>query len=78
MDIIERCFERARAKRGRVVLPEGKDARVVAAARRLVDEGLALPVVLGKVDQVRLAAAAAGVTLDGIETARSGPQRSRQ
>ena len=44
MDILERLFERARRNRGRVVLPEVGDERIVEAARRLKDEGIAEPV----------------------------------
>lgn len=40
-------LERARARRARVVLPEGGDARVVAAAERLRREGIAEPILLG-------------------------------
>ena len=37
-------FERARKRRGRIVLPETGDERIVEAARRLQDEGLAEPI----------------------------------
>jgi phosphate acetyltransferase len=40
-------LERARARRARVVLPEGGDPRVVAAAERLLREGVAEPILLG-------------------------------
>ncbi|MEO2050059.1 MAG: phosphate acetyltransferase [Pirellulales bacterium] len=68
MDIVKRCFQAARAKQGRIVLPEGHDPRVAAAARQLVDEGLAQPILLGKSEQVTAAASEAGVTLKHIET----------
>lgn len=67
MDIVERCFQSARAKQGRIVLPEGHDPRVAAAARQLVDEGLAQPILLGKAEQVTAAASEAGVSLEHIE-----------
>ena len=37
-------FERARQRRGRIVLPETGDARIVEAARRLKAEGIAEPI----------------------------------
>lgn len=43
MDILERCIARVRGRDLRVVLPEAADERIVAAARRLRDEGIALP-----------------------------------
>jgi phosphate acetyltransferase len=49
------------------VLPEGHDPRIVAAARQLVDENLAVPILLGKPDRVATAAHEAGISLDRIE-----------
>jgi phosphate acetyltransferase len=47
MDILQRLFERARARRARIVLPETGDERIVQAARRLRDEGLAEAILPG-------------------------------
>ena len=66
MDIIERLVERARARPRTVVLPEGEDARIVRAARRVHDEGIAHPVLVGDRAGLEAAADAAGVSLDGI------------
>lgn len=68
MDIIEVFKAKARGKDLSVALPEGRDERVIQAARRLRDEGLARPIVLGSPEQIAAAAAKAGVTLDGIAT----------
>ena len=46
MDILETARARIRGRGFRVVFPEGGDERIVAAARRLEDEGLAQPVLL--------------------------------
>jgi phosphate acetyltransferase len=46
VDILERLFERARRQRRRIVLPEVGDERILEAARRLKDEGLAEPILL--------------------------------
>jgi phosphate acetyltransferase len=51
-----------------VVLPEGGDERIIQAARRLKDEGIARPVVLGKPEKIEAAIEKAGMGLDGIET----------
>jgi phosphate acetyltransferase len=59
MSVVDGFFETARKRRLTVVLPEGEDPRILAAARRLKDEGLADPVVLG-------AATDAGVDLRGL------------
>jgi phosphate acetyltransferase len=68
MDIIGGFREKARGKKLSVVLPEGRDERIVKAARRLKDEDIARPIVLGKPEQLEAAIEKAGVSLDGIET----------
>jgi phosphate acetyltransferase len=49
-----------------VVLPEGEDPRILQAARRLRDEGIAHPLLLGPGEAVEAAAARAGIALDAI------------
>ncbi len=67
MTIIERFKSEIRGLGERIVLPEGSDARVLQAARRLQDEDLGQPVVLGTPDEMTRTADAGGVWLDGIE-----------
>ena len=66
MDIIERLIEAARVKAGSVVLPEGDDERVIHAARRLLDESIATPTLLGARQDIGPVAARTGVSLAGI------------
>ena len=73
-DIVEACIALARASRKRLVFPEGHDERIVAAARRLKDDSIALPVLLGSRDDIVAAAARAGASLDGIDT--QDPEKS--
>lgn len=57
----------------RVVLPEGEDPRIVAAAVRLRDAGVALPVLLGATDAIACAAREIGAdarALDIIDPGR--------
>jgi phosphate acetyltransferase len=44
VDLLERLFERARRQPRRIVLPETGDERIVEAARRLKEEGIAEPI----------------------------------
>jgi phosphate acetyltransferase len=67
MNPVERCFDIVRRRRLKVILAEGEDARVLAAARRLIEWEIAVPVVLGRSEAIAKAASAAGVALDGIE-----------
>ena len=46
MSVLEDCFARIRGRGLRVVMPEAHDERIVAAARRLRDEGLAETILL--------------------------------
>ena len=68
MDVIERLIERAKSRRRSVVLPEGGDPRILRAARRLHDGGIARPILIGERAALEAVAAAAGVPLDPIES----------
>jgi phosphate acetyltransferase len=68
MDPVKRCFDIARERHFKIVLPEGEDGRVLAAARSLIDREIARPVVLGTAGALAKAAASAGIALHGIET----------
>ena len=48
MRLMERIWEKARARTRRIVLPEGDEPRTVAAAKILEREGLAEPILLGR------------------------------
>ncbi|MBI3042120.1 MAG: phosphate acetyltransferase [Betaproteobacteria bacterium] len=64
--MVDACIAQARAGRKRLVFPEGQDERIVAAARKLKDSGIAVPFLLGRRAEIEAAAARAGVSLDGI------------
>ncbi|MEP9367954.1 phosphate acetyltransferase [Xanthobacter sp. VNH20] len=49
---LDRIIDAARASPRRIVLPEGADPRVAAAARRAVCEGIARPILLGSPPEV--------------------------
>lgn len=53
MEILEACFAICRKKPGAVVFPDGEDIRAVLAAKRLRDEGLAYPLLVGRPLAVR-------------------------
>ncbi|MBN2456615.1 MAG: phosphate acetyltransferase [Sedimentisphaerales bacterium] len=68
MDILRDLKDSISCRGYSVVLPEGRDERIVAAARRIKDEGIAVPVLLGNVRQIKESAHKAAVTLDDITT----------
>ena len=49
MDAIQPLIAAAQENPRRVVLPEGSDGRILEAARRLKDDGIAEPVLLGHI-----------------------------
>jgi len=67
MDLLDRLLDNARSRDRKIVLPEGDDARVIAAAARLKVEKLARPILLGAADAIRNTASQEKVSLDGID-----------
>lgn len=67
MDLLPDLFDSARKRLRKIVLPEGDDSRVLAAACRLRDDNLALPVILGTPKMVAVLAGAAGLDISEIE-----------
>ncbi|MFU8781165.1 MAG: phosphate acetyltransferase [Kiritimatiellia bacterium] len=63
MNALARFFEIARANPRRLVLPEGQDPRVVSAANKVIEQGLAAQViVLGTPEELDAACGKAGIT----------------
>ncbi len=67
MDFLDRLFDIARPRNRKIVLPEGDDKRIVAAAARLKAEKLAQPILLGEAGALRTVADGLNVSLDGID-----------
>ena len=65
-DLISQFMAAAKGRGHTVVLPEGSDPRVAAAARRIADEQIAEPIVLGAPEEIEQAAVEAGVALGGV------------
>ncbi|MCL2705997.1 MAG: phosphate acyltransferase, partial [Spirochaetaceae bacterium] len=64
MGFIDRMKTEARAKMLKLVLPEGKDSRIISAAKILIDENLVSEVALiGNEDEIKKVADGAGVKL---------------
>ena len=66
LGIIEDKKAEIRGMGSTIVLPEGEDARIIAAAARLVSEDLAKPVLLGVTAAIADIAQAQGTSLSGI------------
>ena len=67
MGLLDRLLDNARRRDRKIVLPEGDDARIVAAAARLKAGKLARPVLVGAPDAIGKMAGQENVSLDGID-----------
>lgn len=67
MELIQALKQQVASQGKKVVLPEYEDSRVLEAAAIILKEGFCVPVLVGNVDAVKAAAAAAGVSVDGAE-----------
>ena len=72
MDRLDEFKAAARRAGHRIVLPEGEDARIIAAAEIIVREGIGFPVLLGDPSVVEQEAQTARVSLAGVEIVDPG------
>ena len=64
--IMSPIYSKAQSNPKRIVMPEGDQPRIIKAAQLAVDEGIALPILLGSVESITKAAEENGIDLDGI------------
>ena len=67
MSMVEDIRKKAQSKLMTIVLPEGDEPRTVQAAKIIKDEGLARPVLLGKLEALKNTAKETGTDITGIE-----------
>jgi phosphate acetyltransferase len=67
MHLVEQIKAKAKKNLQTVVLPESYDERMLYAAQKVVEQGLAKIVILGNPVEVQAAAAAKGINLAGVE-----------
>jgi phosphate acetyltransferase len=67
MHLVEQIKTKAKKNLQTVVLPESYDERMLFAAQKVTEQGLAKIVILGNAGEVSAAAAAKGVNLAGVE-----------
>lgn len=68
MSIIEDCIKKAQNENKKLVLPEGHDPRIVAAAQRIVDDKIAEVIVLGTDEEIVASCKEAGITKPSFQT----------
>lgn len=67
MSILVQIKEKAKTLNKRIVLPEATDERVVRAAAGIVEEGVAIPVLVGDAEVIKEFAKKLEVNIDGVE-----------
>lgn len=67
MDIMEKVYARAKANPQRVAFPEATEEKILQVARQLQDNGYCIPVLVGRPDDIRSAAAQYGISLEQLE-----------
>lgn len=63
---IENIKEKARQNPKTIVFPEGNEERIIRAVEQIVKQGIAKPILIGKVEEVSNKAQELGVSLEGI------------
>ena len=66
-EVMRGLIDRARKRPMRVVLTDGYNERVIRAAQEIVEEGIAVPVLVGREEKVNEIAATHGLSLEGVE-----------
>ena len=67
MDVLRNFKEKAAADKKRIVFPEGNDERIIRAAQKVEEQGLADVIILGDEEELKKDAADYGVDLSGVE-----------
>ena len=67
MSLIEALIEKAKLNPKRVALPECEADKTLLAARRVLDEGIGVPVLVNDPAVIKETAARVGVSLEGME-----------
>ena len=67
MKLLDDIREQAKIRNKTIVLPEAHDDRIIKAASILQKEGIARPILIGKIDQIEKQAADLNVSLDGVK-----------
>ncbi len=65
-ELIISIKEQAKKIKKTVVFPDAIDERVMKAARILMDEGIAIPILIGNEEQIRSKSSSQGISINGI------------
>jgi phosphate acetyltransferase len=78
MTLIEELIEKAKQSPKRVALPECEAEKTLLAARKVLDEGVAIPVLVNDPAVIKETAEKAGVSLEGMEIIDINDEEKRE
>lgn len=67
MDFMQQLIEKAKSTPKKVVFPESTEQKILASARRLVDQEICIPVLIGQREDLESVASAFNISLEGME-----------
>ena len=75
-EVIRPLMNRARLNKRRIVFPEGEYDKILRAAHQMVDEGICIPILLGRKTEIEAAAVRLNLSLKGmvIKEIVAGPE----
>ena len=65
-EITRNIINKAKADPKRIVFPEGDNEKILRAAKELIEEGIAIPILVGNEDKIRAAMVELGIDLNGV------------
>src|SRR5512133_56611 len=65
-EITRQIINKAKAEPKRIVFPEGDNEKILRAAQTLIEEGIAVPILIGNEVKIRAAMADLGIDLNGV------------
>ncbi|HET7275035.1 MAG TPA: NADP-dependent malic enzyme, partial [Longimicrobiaceae bacterium] len=77
-EVMRGIVNRARQDPRRIVYPEGENERIIRAAVRVKEEGIAKPMLLGRTERIKKQADALGISLEGITLVDPQDDEDRQ
>ena len=77
MEVMQRMVSIARRDPKRVVLPDGHSDRIIRASAKVVEEAVAVPILVGRPDRIHARAKELGVNLSGVEIVDPSEQEEK-
>ncbi len=65
-EITRQIINKAKADPKRIVFPEGDNEKILRAAKELIEEGIAIPILVGNEEKIRSAMVELGLDLNGV------------